>query len=78
MFCIGDKKTRPIEGIRKSLPPFIWEKNFDGKLFVPERIKKLKFWECGVNYLVYLKILKSRKEKYAFEITELAKEISEE
>lgn len=36
------------------------------------------FIGCGVNYLVYLKILKSRKEKYAFEITELAKEISEE
>ena len=36
------------------------------------------FSGCGVNYLVYLKILKSRKEKYAFEITELAKEISEE
>ena len=36
------------------------------------------FIGCGVNYLFYSKILKSRKEKYAFEITELAKEISEE
>ena len=36
------------------------------------------FIGCGVNYLVYSKILKLRKEKYAFEITELAKEISEE
>ena len=36
------------------------------------------FVGCVVNYPVYLKILKSRKEKYAFEITELAKEISEE
>ena len=36
------------------------------------------FIGCGVNYVVYLKILKSRKEKYAFEITELAKEISKE
>ena len=36
------------------------------------------FIGCGVNYLVYSKILKSRKEKYAFDITELAKEISEE
>lgn len=36
------------------------------------------FVGCIVNYPVYLKILKSRKEKYAFEITELAKEISEE
>ena len=36
------------------------------------------FIGCGVNYFAYLKILKSRKEKYAFEITELAKEISEE
>ena len=36
------------------------------------------FIGCGVNYLVYSKILKSRKEKYAFDITKLAKEISEE
>ena len=36
------------------------------------------FIGCGLNYLAYLKILKSRKEKYAFEIIELAKEISEE
>ena len=32
---------------------------------------------CGVNYLIYTKILRSRKEKYAFEVTELAKEIAE-
>lgn len=30
---------------------------------------------CGINYPIYNKILKSRKQKYAFEITELAKEI---
>ena len=36
------------------------------------------FIGCGVDYPIYSKILKSRKEKYAFEITELAKEISEE
>lgn len=30
---------------------------------------------CGVNYPLYKKILKRRKEKYAFEITSLAKEI---
>lgn len=33
---------------------------------------------CGVNYLVYNKFLKARKEKYALEITNLAKEIVEE
>ena len=33
---------------------------------------------CGVNYLIYTKILKYRKQKFAFEITELAKEIAEE
>lgn len=32
---------------------------------------------CAVNYPIYLKILKIRKSKYAFEITELAREISE-
>lgn len=33
---------------------------------------------CGINYLLYNLILKSRKQKYAFEITELAKQITEE
>jgi uncharacterized membrane protein len=32
---------------------------------------------CAVNYFLYKKILKSRKEKYAFEIQELAKKIVE-
>lgn len=33
---------------------------------------------CAINYPIYNKMLKSRRAKYAFEITELAKEISEE
>ncbi|MBE6880613.1 MAG: dihydropteridine reductase [Ruminococcaceae bacterium] len=33
---------------------------------------------CGVNYPIYKKILENGKKKYAFEIVELAKEISEE
>ena len=33
---------------------------------------------CIVNYPLYLKLLKKGKEKYAYEIIELAKEISEE
>lgn len=32
----------------------------------------------GVNYPLYKKFLSARKAKYAFEITELAKEIAEE
>ena len=32
---------------------------------------------CGINYPIHNKILKSRRQKYAFEITELAKEITE-
>ena len=32
---------------------------------------------CGVNYPIYKKILERGKKKYAFEIVELAKEISE-
>ena len=32
---------------------------------------------CGVNYPIYKKILEKSKKKYAFEIVELAKEISE-
>ena len=33
---------------------------------------------CGVNYPIYNKILESGKQKYAYEIVQLAKEISEE
>ena len=32
----------------------------------------------GVNYLIYRKMLENGKKKYAFEIVELAKQISEE
>ena len=32
---------------------------------------------CGVNYPIYKKILEIRKKKYAYEIVELAREISE-
>lgn len=35
------------------------------------------FSGCGINYPVYKKILEKGKTKYAFEIVELAKEISE-
>ena len=33
---------------------------------------------CGVNYPVYKKMLAKGKEKYAYEIVELAREISEQ
>lgn len=33
---------------------------------------------CGVNYPIYCKMLENGKKKYAFEIVQLAKEISEE
>jgi len=33
---------------------------------------------CGVNYPIYLRLLEKGKQKYAFEIIELAREISEE
>jgi hypothetical protein len=33
---------------------------------------------CGINYPIYVKILEARKKKYAFEVKELAKEISNE
>ena len=35
------------------------------------------FIGCGVNYPIYKKMLENGKRKYAFEIVELAKEISE-
>ena len=33
---------------------------------------------CGINYPIYVKLLENGKRKYAFEIVELAREISEE
>ena len=33
---------------------------------------------CGVNYPIYKKILENGKKKYAYEIVELARDISEE
>ena len=33
---------------------------------------------CGVNYPIYNKMLEAGKKKYAYEIVQLAKEISEE
>ena len=36
------------------------------------------FIGCGLNYPIYKKKLKKGKEKYAFEIVELAREISEQ
>ena len=36
------------------------------------------FIACGINYPIYKKILNRRKKKYAYEIVELARQISEE
>ena len=33
---------------------------------------------CGINYHIYKKMLENGKKKYAYEIVELAREISEE
>ena len=38
----------------------------------------LGFIGCGVNYSIYQKILKKSKAKYAYEIIELARQISED
>lgn len=38
----------------------------------------LGFTGTGINYPIYKKLLEKGKKKYAFEIVELAKEISEE
>jgi len=38
----------------------------------------LGFVGCGVNYPAYLKLLEKGKQKYAYEIVELARQISEE
>ena len=35
------------------------------------------FIGCGINYPIYKRILKKRKAKYAYEIVELARQISE-
>lgn len=36
------------------------------------------FAGCGINYPIYKRMLENGKKKYAFEIIELAKEISEQ
>ena len=36
------------------------------------------FAGCGINYPIYKKLLEKGKRKYAFEIVELAREISEQ
>ena len=36
------------------------------------------FIGCGINYLIYKKLLERGKAKYAYEIVELARQISEE
>ncbi|MBQ3005842.1 MAG: dihydropteridine reductase [Clostridia bacterium] len=36
------------------------------------------FIGCGINYPIYKRLLEKGKKKYAFEIVELAREISEE
>lgn len=38
----------------------------------------LGFICCGITYPIYKKLLKNGKEKYAYEIIELAREISEQ
>ena len=38
----------------------------------------LGFACCGINYPIYRKLLQKGKEKYAYEIMELAREISEQ
>ena len=38
----------------------------------------LGFACCGINYPIYKKLLKKGKEKYAYEIIELAREISDQ
>ena len=39
--------------------------------------KTLGMIGCGVNYPIYRKIIENGKQKYAYEIVELAREISE-
>lgn len=38
----------------------------------------LGFIGCGVNYSMYVRLLEKGKQKYAYEIVELARQISEE
>lgn len=49
-----------------------------GAMIVGIAVGVIGFVGMGVNYPVYRKLLESGKRKYAFEIVQLAKEISEE
>ncbi len=50
----------------------------NGKFILGIVIGIIGFVGIAMNYPLYLKLLKINKQKYAFEIVELAKEISEE
>ena len=50
----------------------------NGKFILGIVIGIIGFAGIAMNYPLYLKLLKINKQKYAFEIVELAKEISEE
>ena len=50
----------------------------NGKFILEIVIGIIGFAGIAMNYPLYLKLLKINKQKYAFEIVELAKEISEE
>lgn len=48
-----------------------------GSMAVGVIIGVIGLFGMGINYPIYIKVRESRKQKYAFEIMQLAKEISE-
>lgn len=66
-----------IAGVGMCLSMDVFELGSANMFIIGIVIGVIGFIGVGVNYPIYSKILKKGKQKYAFEIMELAKEISE-
>lgn len=66
-----------ITGVGMCLSMDVFELNSTNMFILGIVIGIIGFVGVGVNYPIYTKILKKGKQKYAFEIMELAKQISE-
>lgn len=66
-----------IAGVGMCLSMDVFELNSVNMFILGIVIGIIGFVGVGVNYPIYTKILKKGKQKYAFEIMELAKQISE-
>ena len=87
---IGEMDQENVGNLRDKLIEIIKEKNIINMVI---NMKELSFMDstgigiiigilgfigCGINYPIYKKMLEKGKSKYAYEIVELARQISEQ